>query len=1076
MQLNHFFRACVVFTICGVAATLTVIQDWNFPRAIAQEVPATAAAHKEIPDVIKFNRDIRPLLVEHCAGCHGGVKQAGGLSVNFKERMLGVAESGSPIIVPRDPAGSLAYQRVTAASDDDRMPPADHGPRLKPEEIALLKKWIEQGAVWEEHWSFEVPRATAAPEVKEKSWVRQPLDAFILSRLEWEKLAASPEADRVEWLRRASFDLTGLPPTPAELDAFLADQSPAAYEAVVDRLLATPHFGERWASVWMDQARYADSQGYERDNLRTMWPYRDWLIRALNADMPYDQFILKQLAGDLLPQATLDDHIATAFHRNSPTNPEGGTDDEEFRVVAVLDRANTTWQAIQGVTFQCTQCHDHPYAAFKHEDYYRFLAFFNTTRDWDLSDDVPSLAIPDKPDDYAKAQKLDDQMRDLRATEVHFGRSLSQDSAWRALTPISAKSTGVTELVIQPAADGVQEVHTVGTVAHNSRFTIELLPPEGMNTITAVRLQALPRDPQTAALTPELGFVITEFRAGVLRNAALAGNRGPAAAVEEEPKEETPAAEAPANSPAADPAVPANPAANPPVAESPAPAAEAPTAPAGPPGRGGLRGARGARGGPGAGGPPPLDLGEEIKFTIAIGDEESPFAPAQDSLNGQSKSGWGAKPRINVPRQLLLIPEKPITLNPGEKLRVVIRQEDAPNDMMPLVMNRSRYSVTSDPRWSTINSDSTFRERRETLAKAQQERAALGRTMLLVMSEQDPTLKRASAMFTRGVWLDKGHNVTAGIPQLFGSLPQDVPADRLAMAKWLISPANPLMARVAVNRLWESLFGLGLVETQEDFGPSGLLPSHPELLDDLAVRYREQYRWSTKAMLKEMVLSATYRQMGRGTVASREKDPRNQLLSRGPRTRLTAEMVRDAQLAIGNVLTDKLYGPPVMPPQEDSLNAPYSNAAWKNAEGADRYRRAVYTRWRRSNAYPSLVTFDAPSRLVCVSRRIPTNTPLQALVALNDTVSMECSVALGNEMKKNGGKQVGEQLAYGYRRATSRLPDDASLAKLLKLYEFALDRYQKDAELSKAVAASPEAAALALVGNALLNLDDALSK
>lgn len=1031
----------------------------------------------ESNNAVRFGRDVRPLLVEHCAACHGGVKQAGGLSFNFKERVFGKADSDVPIVIPREPANSLMIQRVTA-DEENRMPPADHGKRLTAEEVATLRNWIEQGANWEEHWSFMPPQAHSVPQVKQVQWVRKPVDAFVLAGLEARGLSPSPEAGRLEWLRRVSFDLTGLPPAITDIDAFLADDSPTAHEKVVDRLLASSHYGERWASIWMDQARYADSQGYERDNLRTMWPYRDWLIRALNEDLPYDQFILRQIAGDLLPEGTLSDVIATAFHRNSPTNAEGGTDDEEFRVAAVLDRVNTTWQAVQGVTFQCTQCHDHPYAAFKNEDYYRFMAYFNTSRDWDLTDDAPQLAVPEKLEDFALARDLDRRMEQLRQEEVTQGNTLSGATPWKALLPVIAKSTGVTELVLKAAEDGVVEVHTQGTVAHNSRFTLDFVAPEGMDQITAIRLDALPRDPQTALRTPELGFVITEVRAGIVREGGAA-NAAPAESAPEGeaavPGAENPPAAAPAENPpaaensAAQPAV--EPGANPPAEEGAA---------------GGRRGARfggraGVRGGRGPGAPGArgntVDVGqEEIRFRWAIGDEVNSFAAAQDSLNGSSKGGWGAKPRINVPRRLVLIPETPVKLKPGERLRIVLRQEDAPNDMMPLVMNRSRYSVSSDPRWTELAGDAAFKQRRETLAQLSQQRQALGRTMLLVMSEQDAALKRTSAMFTRGVWLDKGKDVTPGIPELFGTLPVEWSADRLGMAQWLVSEKNPLAARVAVNRVWENLFGLGIVETQEDFGPSGLLPSHPELLDDLAVRFRRDHVFSQKSLLRELVLSATYRQAASGTPASREKDPRNQWLSRGPRLRLTAEMVRDSALAASGLLTDKLFGPPVTPPQEETMNAPYSGAVWKNAEGPDRYRRALYTRWRRSNAYASMVTFDAPNRLVCVSRRVATNTPLQALVTLNDTVYMECATSLGKEMQKNGGSGPGEQIAYGYRRVTSQAADEATLAELLKLYELAREQYQRDAELAKAMGGTPESAALAIVGNALLNLDDALSR
>src|SRR5262245_22693559 len=461
----------------GGERTMGLIRRFASLNAVVAAVVGTAAPAE---DKVDFARDIRPIFKKHCVACHGGVKRAGDVSFIMRHRLLRPAKSGDAPIVPGDPEGSGVILRVTLEDDDEgRMPPPKHGPRLSPQEVGLLRAWITQGAEWKEHWAYIPPRSRPLPSVSDPAWCRQPLDFFVLDRLVREGIAPSPPADRATWLRRVSLDLTGLPPSPAEARAFVDDPRPDAFERVVDRLLDSPHFGERWASLWLDLARYADTQGYERDYGRTAWPFRDWLIRALNDDRPYDQFTIKLIAGDLIPDATLDDRLASAFHRNTPTNIEDGTDDEEYRTVAVIDRVNTTWQVWQGVTFGCTQCHAHPYDPFEHEEYYRFLAFFNTTQDEDVPEDYPLLAVPRDPAEAAKAGRLDRRIERLRGELNDRGLGLAAESKqWAPLRPRRAVSTGSARLEVKDV-DGVPELWAGGTISAGSTFTLECPVPEG---------------------------------------------------------------------------------------------------------------------------------------------------------------------------------------------------------------------------------------------------------------------------------------------------------------------------------------------------------------------------------------------------------------------------------------------------------------------------------------------------------------------------------------------------------------------------------------------------------------------
>lgn len=951
---------------------------------------APAAADAPAGDPVGFNRHIRPILNARCAACHGGPKQAAGVSFLRREAALGRGASGERTIVPGDADASYLVARVSDPDDAARMPPADHGPRLSQREVDLVRRWIDQGAEWEEHWSFVKPERPRPPAVDNEDWPRHELDAFVLARLEREGLQPSAPADRAQWLRRVSFDLTGLPPTEEELSDFLSDNRPDAYECAVDRLVASPAYGERWATMWLDLARYADTMGYEKDPPRTIWPYRDWLIRSLNADMPYDQFIIRQLAGDLLPDASIDDRLATAFHRNTQTNTEGGTDDEEFRLAAVVDRVNTTWQAFHATTFGCAQCHAHPYDPIANREYYEFLAVFNNTRDADLTEDLPKLRVPQDRDDYAKAERLDAQVSQLKR-ELHARVSeLADDlAAWTNLPIKSADSTGATELTIK-TTDGVSEVVAGGTITRDSQYVLETALPERLEKVSAVRVEALPKDVGAARKIPELGFTLSRLRVFVV----------------------------------------------------------------------------------------PEGGGEPVEALLIAGycDEPEPMFDPEDSLQDNA-SGWSAYTKIFAPRHVVFLLDRPIEVTPGARLRFEMKHSRTAVGQIPLVIRRARFFASDDAGWEKLAGDADFQAKREQLARTRAERRDIPSVSTPVITERDPAAARRTFMFERGNWLARGEEVTGGVPDVMHEMPRENGGDRLDAARWIASRDNPLTSRALVNRLWEQLFGTGIVRTVEDLGASGERPSHPKLLDHLAVRFQDDFDWSMKRLLREIVLSATYRQDARVTPELAERDPNNRLLARGPRTRLTAEMVRDQALLVSGKLSEKRFGPPVMPYQPEGVwRSVYSSQRWEMSEGEDRFRRAAYIYWKRTSGYPSLMAFDAPSREVCSARRVVTNTPLQALVTLNDPAYVELARGLADRMLAEGGDAPRAQIAWAYRRATGDEPSTATVTDLEELYGDALQAFDERREEATELAPVREQYALTVVAGAIMNLDEALTK
>lgn len=932
-----------------------------------------------------FNRDIRPILTTHCTACHGGVKAAGNVSFVVREKALGIGKSGAPTIVPGDPDASELIRRVTSTDPDEVMPQPDHGPPLPEAEIATLRQWIREGAQWSEHWSLVPPQEPAIPSVKDTTWPVQPLDAFVLARLEAASRAPAPPASPAEWLRRVSLDLIGLPPTLEEFHAFrtaAADDLPAARAAVVDRLLASPAFGERWASVWLDLARYADTYGFEKDPHREIWPWRDWVIRAFNEDLPFDQFTLRQLAGDLLEAPTADDLLATAFHRNTQNNTEGGTSDEEFRAAAVVDRINTTWTAWQATTLGCVQCHAHPYDPYPHDDYYRVMAFFDNTEDADLDDDFPRLPVAH---DAAHRDAVAAQWRERRqlreALNARGVETAGLDSAWQPLVPQETTTTGGTLTV---AADG--RITAGGTLPVGVQYTLRFPAPDSLS---ALRLEIFP-DNEDPKSWPERASVVSHVTAAVVEPDGTRRD---------------------------------------------------------------------------------LPLREVIADHLA-----GPFDP-QESLDG-GPGGFGSFPSQSGGRWAVIIPEAPLSAPAGSILEIGIKQGAVANaNQQACTLRHFALAATRAPHWTSLVNDPDRRAQWDRFHALGQTIDQTAHTRVPVQAERAAAAMRDTRVWIRGNRLTKDARVEPGLPASVGpAVTGSGRLTRLDLARWLVSPENPLTARVLANRLWAGLFGHGLVETLEDFGSSGAKPTHQNLLDHLALRLSRHHAWSVKSLLREIALSATYAQSAAAAPDRIAQDPKNELLARGPRQRLTAEMVRDHALAVSGLLSPKMFGPPVFPPQPEGVwNTVYSGAHWKTSEGEDRFRRSLYTYVRRTSGYPGFLTFDAPARDLCTPRRQPTNTPLQALVTLNDPGFIEMAAALAARMAKDGGTPA-EQIARGCRLITLDEPPAPLVTSLLRLHDEALADYRARPDTAAALAPSPEAAALTLVANTLLNTDLALNR
>jgi hypothetical protein len=1133
----------------------------------------------QAPRPIDFNRDIRPILSNNCFQCHGPDenKRQAKLRLDTEEGAV------SSVIVRGKPDQSALVYRITTEDADEHMPPAATGKKLSAAEVRLLTQWVRQGAPYARHWSYVKPVRPELPAVNDKSWPKNAVDHFILARLQREGLRPSPEADRAALVRRVSLDLVGLPPTLEEVEQFVGDRDPRAYENLIDRVLKKDAYGEHWARMWLDLARYADSAGYADDPARTIWAYRDYVIRSFNQNKPFDQFTLEQIAGDLLPKpaqerTAQEQLIATAFHRNTLTNNEGGTSDEEFRNVAVVDRVNTTLAVWMGTTITCCQCHHHKYDPISQEDFFRLFAFFNNTADADRPDESPTHQLWSQEQERQKAalsaeitgleKSLSVASRELAAAQAKWQQRFAAEPRWQTLRPAAVKLQSGGEAKI--AADGAV---FVPSGAKTDTYTLELpLPQAEKGLLTAIQLQTLPHDslPSKGAGHGGGNFVITSIKASltapsgqspagrfvrielpgqgkmlslaevqVLRgteNIARAGEAkqsstdydGPARlAIDGNTNGDYFAAKSTTHS-----AAESNPwwevdlkkpqtieriaiwnrtdnglhvrLANFRVAvlneQRKAVWEQVVTQPPNPSAEFSLGGAR------------------SVSFAAAYADfSQSGFEPTSViDVKDAKRPGWAVGPQVAVPHYLTLIAQSPVEVAVGSKLTVTIEQlsphashtlghfrlavtsdasigEYAKTPPAILALLKTPEAKRSDAQRAELTKHflsiaPELQPRRENLASLKKQLADMKPlTTVPVMQELAGPQRRTTKLQHRGNFLDLGKTVTEGVPAAFHPLPQGQPLNRLTLARWLVDENNPLTARVIVNRYWEAIYGIGLVRTSEEFGSQGELPSHPELLDWLATELVRS-KWDLKHVLKLLVTAAAYRQSSRVTPELIERDPENRLLARGPRFRLSAEMVRDQALAVSGLLSDKMYGPPVKPPQPAlGVSAAFgSGIDWQTSQGEDQHRRGLYTTWRRSNPYPSMAAFDAPNREVCTIRRDRTNTPLQALVTLNDPVYIEAAQALARRIAKAPGASA-DKARYGFRLCLARQPSDKELSALLALFDKSYDQFSQDREKAARMATKPlgkapdganiaELAAWTVVANVLLNLDEMFMK
>jgi hypothetical protein len=1158
----------------------------KFPSFLFATLLATVSTSQAAEAAIDFNRDIRPILSDKCFRCHGPdeAERKGGDKGLRLDTLTGAREDlgGYHAVVPGDPAKSELLVRILTKDEDDVMPPKKTGKAVTASELELLRRWIAEGAPYSKHWSYEPPRPTEPPAVKLTSWPRGPIDRFLLARLENAGLTPQPEADRATLIRRASLDLTGLPPTIEEVDAFVADPRPDAYEHLVDRLLARPTYGEHWARGWLDLARYADSKGYADDQLRSMWRYRDYVIDAFNRNTPFDQFTIEQLAGDLLPKPTLDQLFATGFHRNTMNNTEGGTDDEEFRTVAVIDRVNTTFSVWMGSSMACAQCHTHKYDPFTHKEYFQLYAIFNQSEDADRDSEAPVI---DFYTDEQKAQRAAAQAElDRLHAAVLATRAGRTDAAraWAAAFPREVEWTSPQPLDLRSKAGASLAAAADGTVLvapgkDTDTLTLDVPVAPG-RPVTALRLEALPH-----ASLPDGGpggakgaFVLTRFRAAI--KPAVPYRQGRYIRVELPGKDRVLAlAEVQVWSEGRNVA-PGGVASQPSTAGGAAAARAIDGNTEGDLARGSVSltetaetawwevdlqatvpvervvvyGRTGAESTPGHLKVTVLDANRQPVWELLHRDAPRPSRefrldepietklarvhtshaaadhdefliitdshPKNPNLRKRSaiRTGWGNAGAIGTAQSLTVEPEKPLVLQPGERLIITLEQQSL---QFLATLNHFRLSVATEPRMDEIlrtpepvlaalrkaETDRTEEERERLLAHytvevapeatdERQRRAELRVSLAempiqwsLIMRELPAEQRRRTHVQMRGNFRDLGEEVGPGVPAVFPALPAGTAIDRMALARWLVSPENPLTARVQVNRLWESIFGIGLVRTTEEFGSQGELPTHPELLDWLALDF-VRGGWDQKRFLRQLVTSAAYRQSSRVTPAALAADPENRLVSRGPRFRLTAEMVRDQALAVSGLLNPRSHGPSSRPFQPNSgLTAAFGGTLdWKTSTGPDRLRRGLYTEWRRSSPYPSMAAFDAPNREVCTLRRDRSNTPLQALVTLNDPVYIEAAQGLARLLVQRS-TAVEEGIRLGFRQVLARAPSEAEIRPLATLFRTALAAYTRDPAQAAALIAQPEnpppadipaptLAAWTTVANVLLNLDEALMK
>jgi hypothetical protein len=1180
---------------------------------------------------VDFARDIQPILAKACYRCHGEKAIKGGLALDARESALKGGDNG-PAILPGKSDKSRLIRFVSGIDDDIVMPPLGSGEMLTDQQVGVLRAWIDQGAQWPDalagkprskstHWAFQKPVRPKPPTVSQPNWLRNPIDAFVLARLDREKLTPAPEAPKETLLRRLSLDLIGLPPTPEEIDAFLLDNRPDAYEKQVDRLLNSPHYGERWARRWLDRARYADTNGYEKDRERSIWPYRDWVIKALNNDMPFDQFSIEQLAGDLLPNATTDQKIATGFHRNTMINEEGGIDVEEFRFASVVDRIATTGGAWMGLTLQCAQCHTHKYDPITQREYYKLFAFFNNVDELDI--DVTARDIE------ARRAQAEAQARSIEATRASQFPPVDPNENILTLKPKKLKAEEPTKLAL--GNDGL--IVASGKVRPTDTYIFDVEIPAGIYeafridtsatgkkgpgrtthgnfVLTDVKIalntkdkpQSLPfraakadveqvEFPAAAAIDadPKTGWAIDDGK-GKIRSPhfvtfafkdllkldakqlititleqaygadhtlgqfklSLLKKPEPAPKPESSSESELRASHLarkfkawqkeqiahdwtilkPIKSSSLKHATMDHRPDGSILARGDKPNNDVyeigltddvvgatalrlevlpdPSLPDDGPGRAPLFsvgdfiltdfivtqvGPEGAKG------------DKLVAIATASEDYSEAGHPAALAIDPATDTGWTVKGQIGKPHAAVFEFKEPLSKpRRGSRYRVTLRQEG----IHQMTIGRFRISATKDKSpilacsapadiESLLNisldkrsSDQQAKIREYFLSVAPEldevnrkianiRRGAPKHPTSMVMVERPTSELRSTHIHKRGEFQQPLEIVQAGVPAFLPALPSDAKVDRLAFAQWLMSPENPLPARVFVNQAWQAFFGRGIVATVDDFGVRGDRPTHPELLDWLATE-AVKLGWSQKALHRLIVTSSTYRQSSKATAAMLSKDPLNELLARGPRVRVEAEMVRDIALRVSGLLNPAIGGPGVYPPQPDGVMAlSYGQMGWPTSTGPNRYRRGMYTFIKRTAPYATFVLFDGPTSDIACIRRERSNTPLQALTLLNDPVYQEAAGALADRLLKEAPKSVDDRIRHAYRIVLGRHPSPHESAMIATFYNQQLDRAQKGElgnkpKSGKGPGLDPEKQAWTAVARALLNLDETITK
>ena len=1101
---------------------------------------------------VDFARQIRPILSENCFFCHGPDDKKREADLRLDDEAAAKKNNGGVIAVaPGDPEKSALIQRITSTDPDEIMPPPKQHKTISPAQVALLKEWIKQGAKWGKHWSYERVVRPEAP-----AGAKNPVDAFLAARLKEEGLSFSPAADRATLIRRMAMDLTGLPPTLEELARFSSDTSnPSDWSGrVISHYLSKPAYGEHWAAQWLDLARYADSSGYPSDQPREIWAYRDWVIRALNANMPFDQFTIEQLAGDLLPGPSDDQLIATAFHRNTMTQNEGGTNDEEFRNAAVIDRVNTTFAVWMGTTMACAQCHTHKYDPITIEEYFQFHAFLNQSADSDKKDEVPVHSF-DTPEIKKQRQTLQAEIAKLESKFSQpppewlagldaWDRAFARDLEWRSPKPahVSAADAGIGDdgrvVLTQNPDTAVHVVELPLSGDTLSAVRLDTAPQSGFGNfvLTGLKAEVVPPDTQ-AALRARFVRVELPGEKKMLQlaevqvfsgaeNLALKGearqsstyadaeaaravdgntngeyNNGSVSHTNDNDKDTWWEVDLKAARPVdrvvvwnrldgtgkrldgfrlvlldekrqtvwkSDPA--------------PAPDLEKSFAISGP---------------------------VPVVFTTALADYEQAGFEASKFLAPKSK-GWAVGGAQDKPHTLTLLTKTPVAVPPGAKLRVTLEQR---SEHKKHTLGSFRLSFTGDARVrqaaqvpANVAAVLALEQRapeqqkavidhyarnvakesaaeRARLAAAKKELAAIKPVTVPVMRDLDAKQRRVTKIQLRGNWQDLGAEVSEATPAAFHPLPDGAPRNRLTMAKWLVSRDNPLTARVTVNRLWEGIFGTGIVRSSEEFGSQGELPFHPELLDWLAAELMDS-GWDIQHMLRLMLNSEAYRQSSKSSPALNERDPDNRLLARGPRFRPTGEMLRDQALAVSGLLSEKMFGPPVRPMMPNlGLSTAFGRSNdWTVSEGEDKHRRSIYTEVRRNAPYASFTTFDAGNREVCMIRRGRTNTPLQAFVTLNDPVFLETHQAMARRLVREA-QTLPERLSRLFMLCLAREPRAEEAAALTRLHAESLAMHQSDPAAAAKLATDPlgpaeagadipELAVWTTIANVVMNLDE----